>query len=513
MSYTHNSRLLFGEDVIANSDRDIVINWCKAMLGDDPSNAANTGIQVELATVHYDSAIDDALQEYSAIINEWSALDNLANTFDSGGATTEPNPADVINISQRRVLSTFGFLLKKTNKYSELVGAGGNVTEQRAYFNSVANQQNYDLLSREYDNEEYSNTTYNDNDVTQVDFTLAGTTNITQADASNWEVVLTMRRSITATDYKEVNIDDYFSHLNISGSTLEVHLTDTIADISNTAVHYSPAPNGGWPVDPEPIEVTLKSPYSILIYNESGTRLTGRTLDRKKMEINEINWYPPSTIFKFYDPYNMGANIGAEAFGFSYTAETPFHSMPIFYDILRGAQHEMSAKVRRNNYSVIENNKRITLYPYPGGEVSQVAAGKVWMDYQIPLNPYESDELGAEGTIANLANIPYFQLEYTYINSIGKRWIHKWALSSAKEVLGRIRGKYTSVPVPNSEISLDGPSLLDEARQEKDELRESLRNILEKAMESALMENEALEAEALQRVLQYTPSPDTLTMG
>lgn len=511
-TYTHYSKL-FDEDIITVPDRDKVINWTKAMLGDDPSS--NSGVSVELATVHYDSAIDDALQEYSATINEWAALDNLANTFDSPGATTTGDPSNIVPITQRRVVSTFGFILKKTGKYSELVQAGGNVTEQRGYFTTVANQQHYDLRARSYSAETANDASnWNDDGETTsaiIKVSLSGS-NITTATVDDWEYTFEVARTIDGID-KWVNLSPYIGTKAFNNDELTLTFTNDISNIVTSHVHYAVEPTDGWPAT-DKWKFTAKAPYSIAIYDEDNMEINANDLDRKKMEINSLDWHSPSTIYKYYDPYNMNVTIGAESFGFGFTAESPLFTYPVFYDILRGAQHEISAKVRKNNYSIKENNGRITIWPYPGdGNIMQVSPGNLWFDYQIPLNPYDPAELPEEGTIASLANIPYYQLKYQYINSIGRRWVHKFALASAKEILGRIRGKFTGIPVPNAEISLDAPSLIDEARGEKEDLRTSLREILEKALEGALVEAEAAEAENLQKILQFAPTPHSLTMG
>jgi len=511
-NYEH-ATLLFGEDVIVNSDRDTIIDWVKSMLGDDPSSVRDAGITVELGVGHYDAAIDDALQEYSAIINEWSALDNLANTFDSPGGTNTGNQDNIINISQRRVLSTFGFLLQKTNKYSELVQAGGNVTEVKAYFRTTTNRQNYDLLERDYATDIQIDEHTAEVTTSFPINTLYVPDGITDEELTAWEFKVEFGRTING-ETKWVDVSDRFvSASQPVADSLIITMDAVQTAILASDIWHDPDPDGGYYDGGSSwySRVTVKAPYSVPIYDSDGTAYTVSTLDRDKMEINRLEWQEPATIFKYYDPYNAGATIGAEAFGFGYTVESPIYMYPVFYDILRGAQHELSARVRKQNYSFKENNKRVTIWPVPGSEITQVGVGKVWFDYQIPFNPYE--DLPDEGSIANMSNIPYFQLQYTYINSIGQRWVHKFSLATAKEILGRIRGKYTTVPIPDAEISLDAPSLIDEANREKEELRESLRVILEKALDSALIENEANEAEGLNRVLQFTPTPDPIIMG
>jgi hypothetical protein len=512
-NYEH-ATLLFGEDVIINSDRDTIIDWVKSMLGDDPSSVRDAGVTVELGVGHYDAAIDDSLQEYSAIINEWSALDNLANTFDSPGGTNTGNPDDIINISQRRVLSTFGFLLQKTNKYSELVQAGGNVTESEAYFYSTVNQQDYDLLARTHDSETVETLITFAAISTFGEIVTTKAPTLTDAEYALWDIKVEMGRTING-ETKYVDVTDHVtSWTQPAPGFLTITMDANHSSLLTDYVRFDPDPDSGYLIggsDKFWVRTTIKAPYTTPLYDQDGTAFTVYTLDRKKMEITELKWYEPATIFKYFDPYNMGAQIGAEAFGFGYTIESPIYMMPVFFDILRGAQHEISARVRKQNFSFKENNKRITIWPVPGSEITQVGTGQIWFDYVIPFNPYE--DLADEGSIANMSNIPYFQLEYTFINSIGQRWVHKFALATSKEILGRIRGKYTTVPVPDAEISLDAPSLIDEARSEKEELRESLRAILEKALDSALIENEANEAQGLNTVLQFTPHLEPIIMG
>jgi hypothetical protein len=55
-------------------------------------------------------------------------------------------------------------------------------------------------------------------------------------------------------------------------------------------------------------------------------------------------------------------------------------------------------------------------------------------------------------------------------------WIRKYALTWAKEQLGRIRSKFASVPGPTGEAQLDGQQLISEAQQEREGLEQSVIN-------------------------------------
>jgi hypothetical protein len=58
-----------------------------------------------------------------------------------------------------------------------------------------------------------------------------------------------------------------------------------------------------------------------------------------------------------------------------------------------------------------------------------------------------------------------------------KQWMQNWALAECKEYLGMIRSKYTSgTPGPAGTITMNGDTLLAEARQDMTELKEALLN-------------------------------------
>ena len=75
----------------------------------------------------------------------------------------------------------------------------------------------------------------------------------------------------------------------------------------------------------------------------------------------------------------------------------------------------------------------------------------------------------------------------------------------AKELLGAIREKYSTVPIPGSEVSLDGASLRAEAQSEKDTLIEQLRENLNEVSKKVRMENEAAMVDQQQTIINKVP--------
>ena len=113
--------------------------------------------------------------------------------------------------------------------------------------------------------------------------------------------------------------------------------------------------------------------------------------------------------------------------------------------------------------------------------------------------------LSGTATISDFSDIPYSSLVYSKINAAGKQWIRKYTLANAKELLGTIRSKYASIPIPGSETSLDGDTLRSEAATEKSELVTQLREDLDLASKRNLMEREKEISEFQQELINRVP--------
>jgi len=114
---------------------------------------------------------------------------------------------------------------------------------------------------------------------------------------------------------------------------------------------------------------------------------------------------------------------------------------------------------------------------------------------------------GNTGSIANVSNVPYTNPVYTYINSVGRSWIFEYALTLSKEMLGYVRGKYTTVPIPGSEVTMNQQDLLSSATAEKTALIDRLRAYLDETSREKLLERRSLETEYRQKELNQVPQP------
>ena len=117
---------------------------------------------------------------------------------------------------------------------------------------------------------------------------------------------------------------------------------------------------------------------------------------------------------------------------------------------------------------------------------------------------YEVPDDGSS-IITNVSEVPYENPVYSNINSVGRQWIFRYALALARETLGYIRGKYQTIPIPDSEATLNQQDLLTDARDEKKMLIEQLRDMLDATSRAKQLEMKANEAEYLEKTLKGVP--------
>lgn len=226
------------------------------------------------------------------------------------------------------------------------------------------------------------------------------------------------------------------------------------------------------------------------------------------IEITKVFYEAPPAILRYFDPYaGTGTGIQSlmDAFDFgSYSPGVNFLLMPASYDVLKVQAIEFNDQIRRSGYSFEIVNNQLKLFPVPKN------AGYIWFEYyktteKQSLNNAANTPGGISGSISNISNVPYNNPTYGSINSIGKQWIYRYALALAKELLAYVRGKYTTVPVPGSEATLNQQDLLADARTEKLALIENLREILESTSRVAQLERKSQEAGFLQDTLKQVP--------
>jgi hypothetical protein len=226
------------------------------------------------------------------------------------------------------------------------------------------------------------------------------------------------------------------------------------------------------------------------------------------IEVRRIYYEGTPAMQRFFDPYattGYGTMNMIEGFGFGgYSPAVSFTLMPIFEDLLRVQAIEMNDSMRKSAYSFSLVNNKVRIFPDP------TESSTLYFDYINTSdrdNPLTTEYSGSANVISDYSNIPYDNMEYQFINDVGKQWIRKYGLALCKELLGLIRSKYGTIPIPNADTTLDGETLRSEAAAEKEQLVTELREMLEQTSRKALLEADKDEAEFLQEKLNKIPYP------
>ena len=239
------------------------------------------------------------------------------------------------------------------------------------------------------------------------------------------------------------------------------------------------------------------------VYDLSNFVFEGAGDSTKTIEIKKIFHDTPPAIVRYFDPF-VGTGLGSqqmlENFGWGgYSPGVSFLMQPMYADLLRLQAIEFNDMIRKSAYSFELTGTRLRIFPIPQ------------YDYKLYINYITTEERANasfnanSNTIGDFSNAPYELHQYSRINPAGKQWIFKYTLALAKEVLGNIRSKYSSIPIPGAEITLNGADLVSQGTAEKDLLITQLRENLEAVSRQTQLLKMTEEADNVQSQLSKVP--------
>jgi hypothetical protein len=223
----------------------------------------------------------------------------------------------------------------------------------------------------------------------------------------------------------------------------------------------------------------------------------------KRIEVVRVFQEPTPAINRFFDPYSVsgqGTLNLIDEFGFgSFSPAAQFILMPMYEDMLRIQAIEFNDQFRKSAFSFNIVNNKIQIFPIP------TKTEKLWFEYMVKKDFREGNTIITPNVVSDYSNVGYQFQDYSKINDVGKQWIRKYTLALAKELLGAIREKYSTIPIPGSDVSLDGAALRAEAQTEKEALVTQLRENLEEVSKKTRMENESNMVEQQQKIIKSVP--------
>jgi len=224
------------------------------------------------------------------------------------------------------------------------------------------------------------------------------------------------------------------------------------------------------------------------------------------IEIKRVFYEGTPAINQLYSPWaglGPGTTAAVGLMGLAgYGPSTNFVLMPLSYDIANIQAIEMSNAVRYSNYTFQLINNRLRIFPVPGGDDNGT---QLWFNY-IKIDDRNNAAItNAPSKITNVSNTPYNNPTYSQINAMGRSWIFEYTLALCKEMLGYIRGKYSSIPIPGAEVTLNQSDLLTSATADKEALITRLREYFDTTSKQSLLERRAAETTARQTELLQVP--------
>ena len=223
----------------------------------------------------------------------------------------------------------------------------------------------------------------------------------------------------------------------------------------------------------------------------------------KKANIQKVFYKSPRSFWRFYGYYGGINTIGNLGTYGQYSDDSTWQVVPVWQNKLQAMAYEDALSTRTSHYSYEIRNNKIRLYPVPGTDW----VTKVWFEFTIDTDPLFDDaglDTGVTG-VNNMNTLPFANIPYTNINSIGKQWIRRFALSLCKEMLGLIRNKFTTIPIPGESVTLNGDALLSQAKEEQTGLREELKTVLAEMTYDKLVTTDAEMMESTQNLQAHIP--------
>jgi len=225
----------------------------------------------------------------------------------------------------------------------------------------------------------------------------------------------------------------------------------------------------------------------------------------KKVIIRRVFYRTPQSMWRFFGYYGGLNAVGNLSSYGQYADDSSFEVIPTWQNKLQAMAFETAIYTRNSHYSFEIKNNKLRLFPVPNIATPQ----NFWVEFSIPSDPWTESETGIDtgvNGVNNMNTLPFANIPYESINSIGKQWIRRYALAVCKEILGHIRSKFATIPIPGENVTLNGPALLTEATTEKKELRDELKTILAEMTYPKIVEQQGAMSDNLQKVGQKIPS-------
>lgn len=222
-----------------------------------------------------------------------------------------------------------------------------------------------------------------------------------------------------------------------------------------------------------------------------------------KVHIQKVFYKSPKAIWRFFGGGSVTAPGSLTNYGM-YSNDTIFNLTPVWQNKAQAGAFEDALKTRTSHYSYELRNNFLRIFPTP----ASTSPKKFWVAFRLGENTWDEDDnrqWGSKG-INNINTLPFPNVPYENINSIGKQWVRRFALSLCKETLGQVRSKFSTIPIPGNDITLNGADLLSQAKEEQSMLRDELKAVFDELVYGKLVEGDQVMQAATEGILNKVPA-------
>lgn len=250
--------------------------------------------------------------------------------------------------------------------------------------------------------------------------------------------------------------------------------------------------------------------YDLQSIISASSEQNGWNIGNKRVIIKKVYYKTPGASWNFYG-YFGGLNVvgNLSTYG-QYADDSTFEIIPTWQNKLQAMAYEDAIKTRVSDWSFQIRDNKLRIFPVPNAS----SPTNFWVEFSVPTDAWSTGSFDSNGNpiassvngINNMNTIPFENLPYDKINSIGKQWIRRFCLALCKEMLGQIRSKFGDVPIPGDRVTLNGKDLISEGKEEQKELREELKTQLADMTYVKIGEDGAKIMEDVNKTQTYIPN-------
>ena len=221
-----------------------------------------------------------------------------------------------------------------------------------------------------------------------------------------------------------------------------------------------------------------------------------------RIKIRQVYYVSPAQMWRFYGYYG-GLNVVGDFHNYGqYADDSTFNVIPAWQNKLQAVAYEDHLYTRTSHYSYEIIDNKLRLFPIP----NDVSPSNWWFRFSIKSGPFTDEDESGQNGVNNINTLPFENIPYENINSMGKQWIRRFALALSKETLGQIRGKFGgTIPIPGESVTLNASDLLSQAKEMQDKLRDELKTTLDEMTYDKIVEKQKNTVDNASALLEKAP--------